>query len=56
MSTKVVSKSVSNLTDEEHSSSVTPASSSMCPTPLRACIGEPLLSESDYGVHEFRSE
>ena len=53
MFTKVVSKSVGNSTDEERSSSVTPVSSSTCPTPLRACIGEPLLIEKDYGVHEL---
>ena len=36
--------------------SVTPASSSTSATPLRACIGDALVIDSDYGVHELPSE
>ena len=36
-------------TGDQHSKSVTP-------TPLLACIGEPLLSESEYNIHELPSE
>lgn len=59
VSTKTASKSSSTLgdsTDEDRSRSVTPASSSRCDTPLSACIGEPLLNESDYSIHELPSE
>ena len=55
VSTQPRSKSASaqpeSTDDDQHSSSVTPT----CMTPLSACIGEPLLSETEYNIHELPS-
>lgn len=55
MSAQPRSKSASaqpeSTDDDQQSSSVTPT----CMTPLSACIGEPLLSETEYSIHELPS-